>query len=294
MHGPPPLRHILHMLGDPRDLDSPLETSIAHCLRLDVVSLLAPELPDTVSRQTPVIDDEIGERLHESIVHPSGDGKSVPRRKIERVQHIAVGVHLELLRRRVPDPHRRASPIPFKRRHSPLRSNRLSLDGVHEPKIEIQCGVSLDEPAEIPLRLASVSKQMKGPERMSRVSNPRIPIVPVHVPPKNLRQRSGGRSNNSPCRSIDKHLQRQRGAHHLPPPTSLITQLSNTSQNPVYFRGSRPCIARVRTRHEIRGYYSGTIYLELGHENVRVFQIGLRGTAFPNRGETPPAACSVA
>src|SRR5881398_2111349 len=68
---------------------------------------------------------------------------------------------------------------------------------------------------------------MKRPERMSRISNPRIPIVPVHVPTKNLRQRSGGRSNNSPCRSIDKHLQRQRGAYHLSPPTPLITQLSN-------------------------------------------------------------------
>src|SRR5437867_13247232 len=68
---------------------------------------------------------------------------------------------------------------------------------------------------------------MKRPERMSRVSNPRIPIVPVHVPPKNLRQRSGGRSNNSPCRTIDKHLQPQRRAYHLPPPTSIITQLSN-------------------------------------------------------------------
>src|SRR6266496_386642 len=114
MHGLPPLRHILHMLRDPRDLHSPLKTSIAHSLRLNIMPFLAPELPDTVSRKTPVIDDKISERLHEPIVHPPGDRNAVPRRKIQRVQHVAVGVHLELLRRRVPYPHRLTSAIAFK------------------------------------------------------------------------------------------------------------------------------------------------------------------------------------
>src|SRR6266516_96160 len=113
MHGLPPLRHVLHMLGDPRDLHSPLKTSIAHSLSLNIMPFLAPELPDTVSRKTPVIDDEISERLHEPIVHPSGDRKPVPSRKIERVQHIAVGVHLELLRRRVAYSHGLTSPVAF-------------------------------------------------------------------------------------------------------------------------------------------------------------------------------------
>src|SRR5947199_204835 len=142
---------------------------------------------------------------------------------------------------------------------------------------------------------------MKRPERMSRISNPRIPIIPVHVPPKNLRQRSGGRSNNSPCRSIDKHLQRQRGAYHLPPPTSLITQLSNPSppENLRLLQLLDSVVLLHLTRFSLPIAQNENLsippgHLKLGHENVRVFQIGLRGTAFPNRRETPPAACSVA
>ena len=102
------------MLGDPCDLHSPLKTRIAHGLRLNIMPFLAPELPDTVSRKAPVIDDKISERLHEPIVHPPGDRNAVPRRKVQRVQHVAVGVHLELLRRRVPNPHRLTPSVALK------------------------------------------------------------------------------------------------------------------------------------------------------------------------------------
>src|SRR2546426_1232700 len=68
----------------------------------------------------------------------------------------------------------------------------------------------------------------------------------------------------------------------------------NTVQNPMDLGRSRPCISRVRAWHEIRSYYSRTVYAELGYENVGVFQISLGGMAFPDWCETPSAACPVA
>src|SRR5207302_7956050 len=110
---------------------------------------------------------------------------------------------------------------------SPLSRDLLPLYRVHELKIEVQCGISLDEPAEIPLRLTSVPEEMKSPERVGRVSDPRITIVPVFVFAERLRQRGGGCGDYGSRRGIDKHLQGECGSYDLSTPSTPVQKLSD-------------------------------------------------------------------
>src|SRR5207253_5209939 len=99
---------------DPRELSPPPPPSIPTRPRFPLGPALANELPDAVAGLAPVVDNEPGERLHKTIVHVSRNRLAVPRREIERVEHIPICIHLELPGSPVTDSYGLALPITLK------------------------------------------------------------------------------------------------------------------------------------------------------------------------------------
>ena len=73
------------MVGSLSYRDCSIQSGVAPSLGLNIVSFLASNLPDSVSRQPPVLNDEAGQRLDETIVHVTGDCYAMSRREVDGV-----------------------------------------------------------------------------------------------------------------------------------------------------------------------------------------------------------------
>jgi hypothetical protein len=112
--------------------------------------------------------------------------------------HLAVDVQLELLARRVADPHRPGVLVPRQVGQLELGQAALAADPVHDLELRWVAG---GEPQDIVAeghRLVGVAAAEQRPEGEDRVAQPAVAVVPVRTPPRSSGKDAVGAATSAP------------------------------------------------------------------------------------------------
>src|SRR5262249_23689207 len=125
----PPI-HVRVALVGFRDPQEPIQGDPRQHLRADEVPEVATDLPDAAVGLLPLLEDGLtdsAQKLPEDVVDLAAVAPVVPR----RIEHLAVDVELELLRRRVADSDRPGAAVPVEVIEHDLGQEALAADAVH-------------------------------------------------------------------------------------------------------------------------------------------------------------------
>ncbi len=135
-------------------------------------------------------------------------------RLVERVEHLAVDVELELLARRVADPHRARALVAGEPRQLVLRQPPLAGDAVHDLDVGRIARDRPQQPASPGDRLLVVVALEEGEQRERRVAQPAVAVVPVAHRADPLGQRGRRRRDDAARRLVGERLEHDERATH--------------------------------------------------------------------------------
>ena len=141
---------------------------------------------------------------------------------VHRVQHLAVHVELELLRRRVADAHRLGPLVAGQPVQLHLRQPPLAGQAVHDVRRGGVAGHRPMQPRPPGVRLLEVAAAHQGHEREGGVAQPAVAVVPVAHAADLLRQRSRRRRHDAAGRGVGQGFQRYQGAQNGVTPRPLV------------------------------------------------------------------------
>src|SRR6266404_5233689 len=187
--------------------------------------LAVAHLPDSLVWGLPVLAHPI-----ESLLDPCpeiiGNRQHIFVVQIQRVHQFAVNIALVLLVRSIADAHRARLLIAFPMLQFLLGQFGIAMDGKHRgdllPRPRVFCGIVL-YPVHEPrcfLRKADAHRRV---HRECRVSQPRIPVIPVARAADHLRQ-ARRRCGDDGARGLEgKQLQHQCRSLYALAPTSMVS-----------------------------------------------------------------------
>ncbi|GJE46333.1 hypothetical protein AEGHOMDF_5536 [Methylobacterium soli] len=191
--------------------DRPVEGDPGHHLRVHEVLAPAAHLPDALVRLAP----RLSEKVHEDETHLPSRGvapETTAARLIERVEHLAVDVELELLRGRVADAHGPRALVARQPVELDLGQQALARDAVEDVGLLGVAGHRPQEPVSPGARLLDEARIHQRQQREGRVAQPAEPVVPVAHAPELLGQRGRRRGHDPAGGHVDERLQRQERA----------------------------------------------------------------------------------
>src|SRR6266568_8281281 len=190
----------------------------AHDPRQEELLAPAAHLRDALVLLPPVGADELDEP-HEVAPQVVGDGLRELVVEVDRVHELAVDVELELIVGGVPDAHRLRVRISRPVGQRLLAEVVTAIDPVHD----LERAVRAELPAARldPVHEGASLGEAQALERIQReggVPDPGVPIVPVAVAPKPLREPERGRSDHGAVLGRgEEHEGQGRAVDHLPP-----------------------------------------------------------------------------
>jgi hypothetical protein len=125
----------------------------------------------------------------------------------QRRRHLSKYIQLKLIRRRIPNPHRRRSPITRKPIRNPFCQLPLSINSIDRLNLIRRTRSSSQQPLPPRNRLIYITRLHQHQQRKRRIAQPAVSIIPVARSPHSLRQRSRHRRDNSSRWPIRQSLQ---------------------------------------------------------------------------------------
>ena len=143
---------------------------------------------------------------------------------MDRADHVAVHVQLQLPPDRVPDPHRPRAP-PAVELELLLRHPGASAHPVEVAELRSLRARRAHQPPEERVRLVVVPEISERLEREARITRPRVAVVPVQLAARLFRERSRRRGDDRAGRGVDEQLEQQCAPDHLVAPGPVVPRL---------------------------------------------------------------------
>ena len=125
----------------------------------------------------------------------------------------------------VPDPYRRGFPVPLEVRKDLLGKFVPAVDSIHglQRSVGIELPAARFDPAHERCRLLRVSQAYQGIQGEGGVADPRVPVIPVALPPDLLRKTERRSGDDRTGGMGSQEFQREGGpVHHLAPPPLVV------------------------------------------------------------------------